>query len=203
MNKRLLLILLLSSIQPKVFAEQEVENQDKVNMADPTAVYSSVGMGIAANGDVDASFGLAFGKHGMSLESKKGFDELKARYYWMNEGQGFYTEGYFGGDVESLTGGYVATWKAMEKVTFYPVLTIGVNKNQVTDDSIAIGMAGFYSRINHNAWHIGFDNFYSFGEDDYDLYTYDAFVGYQIKNHRIRAGYDSNEEAYLKWQMAF
>ncbi len=61
-------------------------------MGDPTAIYSSVGAEYDTDGTFDVSFGLAFGRHLLLVETKEGMDSLSATYANMTQGSGFYAE---------------------------------------------------------------------------------------------------------------
>ncbi|WP_394246548.1 hypothetical protein [Vibrio profundi] len=180
---------------------------DKVDMSDPTAVYSSVGTSFTSSGEVDLSAGFAWGEHLLSIETKQGADALSTRYAWMREGRGLYAEGYFDHELDTQSGsvGYIHTFQLHEKIKIYPLAMLGVNNNQNTDSTIATGTVGMYTRIDiGSGFHLGVDPFYTVGENDYDHYSVDSFVGKQIDNHRVRVGVNSaEEEMYFKWQMAF
>jgi|GEM_PF-6121661 len=190
-----------------LLAAAPVMAADKVDMSDPTAVYSSVGTSFTSSGEVDLSAGFAWGEHLLSIETKQGADALSTRYAWMREGKGLYAEGYFDHESETQSGsvGYIHTFQLHEKIKIYPLAMLGVSNNEMTSDTIATGTVGMYTRIDiGSGFHLGVDPFYTVGENDYDQYSLDSFVGKQIDNHRVRVGVNSaEEEMYFKWQMAF
>lgn len=187
-----------------------------VDMADPTAVYSSFGANAYTNGDLDLSAGLAWGKNMLAIESKQGFDALNVRYANMDlwNGIGVYAESTAQLDKEFGTTasiGAVSTWHVVDNWTIYPVLTVG--GMELTEENwITTGTAGLYNRFNlSHGFSLGLDPFYTYGESDFNSINVDAFVSYQVKNHQIRIGYSGAEtsysdfegESYIKYKMAF
>ncbi len=182
--------------------------QAKVDMADPTAVYSSLGAEVNTAG-VDMSVGVASGRHLALLESKDGFDKLKLTYANMKDGQGFYTEvgGY--SDVRNVSAGYIMTFK-LDALVIYPVAMLGYTNNEVQDDYDMTSTLGWYTRYKFaDNFHLGLDPFYSsqYGSEYLDSLSTDLFVGYQHGRHRVRLGVNmiSNDEEqyFLNYKVAF
>lgn len=188
----------------------------QLDMADPTAVYSSVGAHLYTNGDLDLSAGFAWGKNMLAVESKGGFDAANIRYAHMNlwNNLGVYAESTiefednFG---STATIGAVSTLKAGDWITFYPILTLG--GLEVREDKwIATTTVGTYTRIKLvNGFSLGLDPFLTYGESDYNSLSTDVFINYQYQNHQVRLGYigssvessDFEGEGYLEYKMAF
>lgn len=196
---------------------------DEIDMSDPTAVYSSVGMSMSEGADkVDVSASFAWGNNLFSFESRDGRDDYNVRYAWMEDGRGFYAEGNRGHEEAfqygSASVGYIDTLRVNDHVSFYPVAMIGINNYEVKDNigadyAIYTATVGTYTRIKFGEnWHIGIDPFVTVGEMDYTFKTVDAFIGKQLQNHRLRIGFriaddgndmTDNDQAYIKWQVAF
>ncbi|GEA52287.1 hypothetical protein VIN01S_30910 [Vibrio inusitatus NBRC 102082] len=204
-------LLILPFISISVFSAEK-----PVDMADPTAVYSSVGGHFYTDGDFDLSAGFAWGKNMLAVESKQGFDALNVRYAHMNlwNGVGVYAESTVQleedlGTTASI--GAVSTWNVGKVWTMYPILTIG--GMELTEDNwITTGTVGVYNRFKlGHGFSLGLDPFYTFGESDFHSTYVDTFVSYQYKNHQIRVGYNDSEgefsdfdgEGYIEYKMAF
>ncbi|WP_132765312.1 hypothetical protein [Vibrio crassostreae] len=185
-------------------------------MADPTAVYSSVGAHAYTNGDLDLSAGLAWGKSVLAVESKGGFDAFNVRYAKMNmwNGVGIYAESTIQTEKDfgtTASVGAVGTYSLNNRWTMYPILTFGSTEH-IEDDWIATGTVGVYNRFKlGSGFSLGIDPFYTIGESNYESTYIDSFVNYQYKNHQIRIGYNGSEshvtdfdgEGYIEYKMAF
>lgn len=182
----------------EVKATEVKTDKKKVDMGDPTAVYSSFGAEYNSDNTLDMSVGIASGRHLLLVESKGGFDALSATYANMTQGSGFYAETTFNQDVRSLSAGYITTFKVGKVVTFYPVAMLGYNNNDALDFVTPTAIAGVYTRINvAPGWQLGLDPFVSaYGKDNEDgvftTLSTDMFVGYQYEQHRFRLGYASS-----------
>ena len=182
--------------------------QAKVDMADPTAVYSSFGAEVNTEG-VDMSVGFASGRHLALLESKDGFDKLKLTYANMKEGQGFYTEVGGNKDIRNVSAGYIMTLK-FEALTIYPVAMLGYTNNEVVDEYDMTSTLGWYTRYKWgDNFHLGLDPFYSsqYGSEYLDSLSADLFLGYQYGRHRLRLGVNmlsnDDEQYFLNYKIAF
>ncbi|GAB7218791.1 hypothetical protein [Vibrio comitans] len=220
MNRFLLACLYL--VPAITFAQSDANQSKSVDMADPTAVYSSVGAHLYTNGDFDLSAGLAWGKNMLAVESKQGMDAINVRYAHMDlwQGIGVYAESTLQLDNDfgtSASIGAVSTLKVGEVWTIYPIATLG-SIEVIEDEWIATGTVGFYNRFKlGSGFSLGIDPFYTLGESDYESIYVDTFISYQYKNHQIRLGYNGSEskskvlnsstdfdgEGYLEYKMAF
>ncbi|GAM74706.1 hypothetical protein JCM19241_1049 [Vibrio ishigakensis] len=186
------------------------------DMADPTAVYSSVGAHLYTNGDLDLSAGFAWGKNLLGVESKGGFDALNFRYAHMNlwNNLGVYAESTVQMEEDfgsTATVGAISTLKLGNRLTFYPILTLG--GLEVREDKwITTTTFGTYTRFKlEKGFSLGLDPFVTYGESDYNSLSADVFVNYQYRNHQVRLGYtgssvessDFDGEGYLEYKMAF
>ncbi|MGR4988283.1 hypothetical protein ACPV3U_01780 [Vibrio rotiferianus] len=180
----------------------------KVDMADPTAVYSSFGAEVNSE-DGDMSIGIASGRHLALLESKGGFDKLKLTYANMTDGQGFYTEIGGNKDIRNVSAGYIMTFK-FDALVIYPVAMLGYTNNEVIDDYDMTSTVGWYTRYKFgDNFHLGLDPFYSsqYGTEYLDSLSTDLFIGYQRGRHRFRVGVNmisNDEEQYFaNYKVAF
>ncbi len=197
------------------FANDPIK-EEQVDMADPTAVYSSVGAHQYADGNFDLSAGLAWGKNVVAVESKDGFDAVNVRYAQMNlwNGIGVYAESTIQLENDfgtSASVGAVGTYSVGTLWTMYPILTVGSTEH-IEDDWIATSTVGVYNRFKiGSGFSIGVDPFYTIGESGYENIYVDTFINYQYKNHQIRLGYNGSEshktnfdgEGYIEYKMAF
>jgi len=196
MKKLLIPLLIIPSVI--VHAEELKKGKQKIDMGDPTAVYSSVGAEYNSDGTLDLSVGVASGRHLLLVESKQGFYALKATYANMSQGSGFYAETTFNQDVRSLSAGYMTTFKMGERVTFYPVAMLGYSNYENIDYVTPTATLGVYTRVNiAPGWQLGLDPFVTaYGKEDkgglFSTLSTDIFVGYQYKQHRFRLGYASS-----------
>ena len=195
--KRLLMILLLLPTTLVHAADEKAESK-QVDMGDPTAIYSSFGTEYDSDGTLDVSLGVASGRHLLLVETKEGFDALKATYANMSQGSGFYAESTFNKDIRSLSAGYITTFKMGETVTFYPVGMLGYTNYDNLDYVTPTATLGVYTRINiAPGWQLGLDPFVTaYGKEDqggvFSTLSTDMFVGYQYQQHRFRVGYASS-----------
>ena len=195
--KRLLIPLLLLP-SALLHAQEPEKEKAKIDMGDPTAIYSSLGTEYNSDGTLDVSVGLASGRHLLLVETKQGFDALSATYANMTQGSGFYAETTFNQDVRSLSAGYVSTFKMGKTVTFYPVGMLGYTNYDNINYITPTATLGVYTRINiAPGWQLGVDPFVSvYGKEDqggvFSTLSTDMFVGYQYQQHRFRLGYASS-----------
>lgn len=196
MKKSIFILLLLPAAS--LWAEAAEKDEQKIDMGDPTAIYSSLGTEYNTDGTLDVSVGVASGRHLLLVETKEGFDALSATYANMTQGSGFYAETTFNQDVRSLSAGYVTTFKMGETVTFYPVGMLGYTNYENIDYVTPTATVGVYTRINiAPGWQLGLDPFVSaYGKEDeggvFSTLSTDMFVGYQYQQHRFRVGYASS-----------
>ncbi|GAD90963.1 MULTISPECIES: hypothetical protein [Vibrio] len=204
------------------FAQSDSNQSKAVDMADPTAVYSSVGAHLYTNGDLDLSAGFAWGKNMLAVESKQGMDALNVRYAHMNlwQGIGVYAESTLQLENDfgtSASIGAVSTLQVGDSWTIYPIATLG-SMEIIEDKWITTGTIGVYNRFKlGSGFSLGVDPFYTLGESGYESIYVDTFISYQYKNHQIRLGYNASEsqhnrvnsntgftgEGYLEYKMAF
>ncbi|AQS39319.1 hypothetical protein Sps_04213 [Shewanella psychrophila] len=175
-----------------------------IDMSDPTAVYSSIGVKADSSGTLDASTGFAWGSNQLLVESKGGAESLSLTYANMSQGSGFYGEASGNSAQRSASIGYVTTLMLSEKLKIYPVIMAGYINDEIMDRVTGIATAGFYTRYNlGSGFHLGLDPCFTFGQDGYQVNTFDAFVGYQHKTHRLRLGVNEDRESSLQYNMAF
>lgn len=187
-----------------------------IDMSDPTAVYSSVGGVINADGDVDLSFGAGWGTNLFSIESRQNFDAFNVRYAKMQlwKGLGLYVDATF--QIEADTGstvgiGGIYALPISKVFQFYPILTVGGIELTEGDWSTSATF-GVYSRIQlGNGFSIGIDPFYTTAENDFSTTSLDSFLGYQYKTHMLRFGFLGSEtnhtsydsKGYIKYKFGF
>ncbi|WP_083700142.1 hypothetical protein [Shewanella sp. UCD-KL12] len=181
------------------------KDKDKtVDMSDPTAVYSSIGVKADTSGKLDASAGFAWGNNQLLIESKGGGDSLSMTYANMNKGAGFYAEASGNAERRSTSIGYVTTLPLAENLKIYPVIMAGYINDELMDEVTGIVTAGFYTRYNlGSGFHLGLDPFFTYGQNGYQANTFDAFIGFQHKTHRIRLGVNEEKELTLQYNIAF
>ncbi|GAM55095.1 hypothetical protein JCM19231_1911 [Vibrio ishigakensis] len=202
-----------------VLAEDEAKS---VDMADPTAVYSSVGARLDADGNFDVTTGFSWGSNLLLAETKDGFDALKFRYAHMNlwNSIGVYAESKIeldGNSGSTASIGGISTIQINDSLKFHPVLVLGGLEIE-EDDWIATSTLGLYTRAKlYPGLSLGFDPFISVGESGYNSFSADLFLSYQMGNNQIRLGYTGSSmeyddldydksfdgEAYIQYKIAF
>ncbi|OBT09502.1 hypothetical protein A9264_08885 [Vibrio sp. UCD-FRSSP16_10] len=182
---------------------------DDVDMSDPTAVYSSVGIYLSSNYTedndplVDASVGFGWGNNLLSIETKSGMDAINGRYAKMGlyKGLGLYVDAtyQFEDNDESayaLNVGGIYALKINETLQFYPIATVGygdaLSENDRIDRHSMLYTVGTYSRVQlGKGWSLGVDPFYTYADGNHistSIVSLDTFVSYQVKTHQFRVG---------------
>ncbi|EAS42970.1 hypothetical protein C9J48_17550 [Photobacterium profundum] len=196
-------VMLLTSLPIfSVYAKED--SQENIDMSDPTAVYSAVGISLNSEQNVDISGSVAWDNNQLLVETNNGANSLGLTYAYMEEGSGLYAEADINTDLRSYSVGGVTTLEATDCLKFYPVAMLGFINDETTEDSTAITTLGTYTRYTiGKGLHLGLDAFYILGTQGYDDYAVDAFLGYQYQRHRLRLGIDQDEEIELEYKIAF
>ncbi|WP_150102042.1 hypothetical protein [Shewanella halifaxensis] len=196
--------LIAASILVSLSSAASADEQETLDMSDPTAVYSSLGISVDTREDLDVNGGFAWGVNQLLIETKGGGDSVSLTYARMTEGSGLYAETTFNKDLRSVNAGYITTFSLAESMKLYPVIMGGYINDEVSDDVTPIMSTGFYFRYNFGSgFHLGVDPFYTIGTDSFDSFVVDTFLGYQYKSHRFRVGIDEDKEVSLEYKIAF
>jgi len=184
---------------------------EKLDMTDPTNVYSSVGTRVNSEGLIDINAGFAMGNKVLKIDTLDGMQGAKFKGAMFKGNKGLYVSGKFKKDLQGLNLGYIQKFPVLPTLKLVPFGTLGaVNKLNETDPALTVGLyirGGKNQGFKYGADIINTTLLYDDNDTSNDT-TLEVYVGYQYKTHLVQVGADNDNKdedflPYISYKLAF
>jgi hypothetical protein len=186
-------------------------DKNKLDMTDPTQIYSSVGTRVNSEGKIDLNAGFAMGNKVLKIDTLNGMQGAKFKGVMFKENRGLYISGKVKKDVQGVNLGYIHKFHVLPTLKLVPFGTFGVTNNlNEADPTITAGMyirGGKKQGFKYGADIINTTLFHDDGDNSNNT-TVDAYIGYQYKVHLVQIGADNDNSdedfiPYISYKYAF